>query len=189
MLTYYLHSENSGRYFPGRPVSLVLTCNEDSDCKETTLICVNHICQDSDNRTFNTPCSVDNACASKICWPFSNGLLGCTRLPGDVCNADEECPQHVCVITCVESDNRSPGQLCIVHQACGPNGLCINNRCAQDNDTLCTDDTNCKSLVCGKNTTKCQDRDERNLGDPCLIGLACKSGLGCHSQKCSDTSE
>ncbi|CAG8507586.1 7514_t:CDS:2 [Racocetra fulgida] len=145
--------------------------------RQQSKICANGQCADSDKRPFNASCLVDNACAGDFCRTFADGRRGCTRTSGEKCNADEECPGSVCSqnsTTCVDADNRAPGQRCIYLAACA-SGRCDftsgKGICAQNNGGQCNNDTDYT--------------DNRKGGDPCELRKCTLS----NGEKCKDDND
>ncbi|CAG8549908.1 15632_t:CDS:2 [Racocetra fulgida] len=138
---------------------------------------------------YATPCDKDADCLSGVCGQTTHV---CTRALGEQCNDDSECSENICgenSKTCIDSDNRTPEQPCSVDNACSPSGRCdtISGRCAKYNGTSCNNDNDCVSLVCGQTTHVCQDKDDRNKGDLCLISKACgPNGNGTCYEKSSN---
>ncbi|MBU1218618.1 hypothetical protein KKF34_01080 [Myxococcota bacterium] len=115
-------------------------CTINTDCVDSTDICINGVCHDS--CTVNSDCSNSNdRCDDGVCVP--NDVARPMCYTNNDCNGGEECVDGVCRVPCTDADDcvACPG-----NPICGAGGFCVDNN---DVNPECSLNSECSSTeVC-----------------------------------------
>ena len=154
-------------------------CGSNADCASGLCkagICAVPTC--SPSCATGQPCTAPSDCASSVCTAGKCAPPACATAPSkcnqnNPCGSDSDCGSNVCVHGLCAPPACSP--------SCGNGSLCNNNsNCAS---FVCGTNFTCKSPPCATQAGKCPTQSPCGVGSDCGSGI-CMSGL-CQAPACS----